>query len=67
MEDLHWSLNPKILLDLKDNAVGSPCVKNKGDQTNVTHNMPKADTTTKDPTKYIGTDHLVNTGTIENL
>ena len=38
MEDLHWSLNQKVLPDHKDNVAGSSQVKNNGkdDQTKLT-------------------------------
>ena len=35
MKDDYWSLNPKIILDLKGNAVGSPSAQDGGGQANI--------------------------------
>ena len=57
MEDLHWFLNQKLSLDLKENVVGSLPVKNNvmDDQTKLTKNMSVSKTKMKYSRKCAGT------------
>ena len=45
MKDLYWSLNQEILLDFRDNIVGS--VETQIDQTNLRQNLSLPDTKTE--------------------
>ena len=66
MKDLHWSLNLKVFLYLKDNVVGSSKIKNNGqdNQRGLTQNMSMCDTHTEYTTKYVGTDGPVHAHTM---
>ena len=59
VEDICYFLELNILPDLKDNLVGSPHVHNKCNQSHPTQNTPVTDTTMKDSTKYVGSDHSI--------
>ena len=50
MKDLHWFLNLKILLDLKDNLDGSPIMQIKGNQANCAQKFSAPDVVTKNAT-----------------
>ena len=64
MEDLHWSLNPKILPDLRDSLVGSSQTqKNKYDQTK-TQNLSVPDANTKQTRICVSTDTPVHAYTV---
>ena len=69
MEALKWSVNPKVLLDLKDNLVGSSTIKNcdKDDQDKLTQSISVSNKMTKDIQKGVGTHIPIQTSNAHTM